>query len=78
MQTDRHMIDMEFSLGDEVYLKLQPYKQKSLGLRSHLNISPRFFGPFKILQRIEKVAYKLDMPLYSQIYPVLQVSCLKP
>lgn len=60
-----------------MYLRLQPYKQTSLAVRKTLKLSPRFYGPFEIMDRVGTVAYKLKMPSYSKIHPVFHVSLLK-
>ncbi|KAB1225090.1 Transposon Tf2-9 polyprotein [Morella rubra] len=74
---DLKRTDREFNIGDFVYLRLQPYRQMSLSQRHNLKLSPRFYGPFKILQRIGSVAYKLDLPSTSLLHPVFHVSQLK-
>ena len=76
-QADKNRTEREFQEGDLVFLKLQPYVQSSIASRTHQKLSFRFYGPFKILQRIGKVAYKLDLPAEAKIHPVVHVSQLK-
>jgi hypothetical protein len=49
-----------FQVGDLVCLKLQPYKQLSMALRKNEKRNPRFYGPYKNIQKVGGVAYNLS------------------
>lgn len=74
---DSHRSERQFNIGDFVYLKLQPYRQQSLKSNIQHKLSPRFYGPFLVIDRIGEVAYKLELPPTASIYNVFHVSQLK-
>ena len=53
--------DLEFEVGDKVFLKVAPMKGV-LRFEKKEKWSPRFVGPFDILERIGVVAYRLALP----------------
>ena len=68
---------LEFEVGDHVFLKVMPNGGVvRFGKRGKL--SPRFIGPFEILERVGTVAYRLALPpSMSGAHEVFHVSMLR-
>ena len=68
---------LEFRVGDWVYLKVSPMKGVvHFGKKGKL--SPRYVGPYKVMRRIGKVAYELELPSEMDlVHPVFHVSMLR-
>ncbi|KAF5454881.1 hypothetical protein F2P56_024514 [Juglans regia] len=69
--------DLLFKEGDWVYLKVSPIKGvKRFGKKGKL--SPRYVGPFQILDKVGLVVYRIALPEYfGEIHDVFHVSSLK-
>jgi len=68
---------LEFNVGDHVCLKVSPLKG-SLRFSKKEKLAPRFIGPFRILQRVGPVAYRLTLPPTLQdIHDMFHVSNLR-
>jgi hypothetical protein len=74
--TDPKRKDVSFDVGECVYLRVSPLRGTK---RFHVKgkLSPRYIGPYLIVQRIGKVAYKLELPPeLARVHPVFHVSQL--
>jgi hypothetical protein len=76
-QADSNRSERAFQLNEWVFLKLQPYVQSSVADRAHQKLAFKFFGPFRIVERVGSVAYRLELLTSSSIHPVFHVSQLK-
>ncbi|XP_070057056.1 uncharacterized protein [Nicotiana tomentosiformis] len=74
---NRRARDVAFMVGERDLLKVSPMKGvMRFGNKSKL--SPRYIGPFDILERVGEVAYRLALPpILSGIHPVFHVSILQ-
>ncbi|KAD5961499.1 hypothetical protein E3N88_12972 [Mikania micrantha] len=74
---DQHRRDLEFKVGEHVFLKVSPCRGvRRFGIKGKL--SPRFIGPFEILERVGEVSYRLALPpQLSHVHNVFHVSLLR-
>lgn len=69
--------EVQFNVGDLVYVKLRPYHLRSLAKKSNEKLGPRYFGPFKVLKRIGMVAYLLELSPTVASHLVFHIAQLK-
>ena len=68
---------LEFEVGDHVFFKVMP-KREVVMFGKREKLSPRFIGPFEILERVGTVAYWLALPPnMSGVHEVFHVSMLR-
>jgi hypothetical protein len=76
-QANQGRSECQFVEGDHPFLRLQPYKQNSQKVEYFQKLTPKFYGPYTILNHVGNVAYQLALPSHYKLHPVFHVSCLK-
>ena len=74
---DRSRCEAQYEVDQLVYVKLRPYRQCSLRTQTSNKLAKRYFGPFRVLERVGNVAYRLQLPEGCQIHPVFHCSLLR-
>ena len=74
---DLKMRDIEYEVGDKVFLKVSPWR-KILWFGQKGKLSSRFIGSYEILERICPMAYRLALPPeLAKLHDVFHVSMLR-
>lgn len=62
LQEDKIRREVEFQVGDKVFLQLQPYRQKTLARCLCEKLSACFYGPFEVIRQVGALVYKSQLP----------------
>ena len=65
---------LDFKVGDQVYLRL--HHRYHLPGRPSKKYSQQRSGPWTVVKKVGRLAYKLDFPETSRLYPVVSVAHL--
>jgi hypothetical protein len=72
-KSSNHRSKMEMKVGQEVWLE-----GKNLHVIGSKKLSPKCYGPFKIMEQIRSSAFKLDLPTNMRIHNVFHSNLLLP
>lgn len=75
---DRHHQPMFLKVGDYAYLRLHKGYNIPANLGITKKLAQQYVGPFKVLERVGRLAYLLEVPEDWQMHPVFTIQQLEP
>ena len=74
---DMRRKDIRYEIDEKVFLKVSPWK-KVMRFEKNDKLSPRFIGPYEVIEKVGPVAYRLALPpKLEKIHNVFHVSMLR-
>ena len=68
--------DIRYEIGEKVFLKVSPWK-KVMRFGKKGKLTPKFIGPYEVIEKMGPVAYKLALPPeLEKVHSVFHVSML--
>ncbi|MCO5567759.1 hypothetical protein L7F22_021453 [Adiantum nelumboides] len=78
-EADKHKRQLDLKLGQYVLLKFDKARlKKTVGKGKVVKLSNRFYGPFKIIEVVNDVTFRLELPSHWRIHNAFHVSLLRP